>query len=54
MHPLGVEGEGCYGWVGEVYGWYFSAGVVRVCGVWVGGRDGVVVERGCCVPCALL
>ena len=43
MHPPGVEGEGCYGWVGVVYGGIVSAGVVGVCSVWVGGRGGVVL-----------
>ena len=43
MHPPGVEGEGCYGWVGVVCGGIGSVGVVGGCGVWVGGRGGIVL-----------
>ena len=49
MYPSGIEGEGYYVRVGVVYGGIVSACVVGVCGVWVGGREVVVLGRGCCV-----
>ena len=40
--------------MGVVYGGFVSAGIVGVCGVWDGDREGVVEGRGCCVSCVLL
>ena len=54
MHASCVEGEGCYGWVGVVYGGVVSAIVVRGCGMWDGGREGFAEGRWCCAAWVLL
>ena len=50
MHPFGVEGEGCYGWVGVVYGGYLLLLVLSGF-VFCGLLGGEVLCRGEGVVC---